>query len=210
MLGTVGYMAPEQVRGRQADHRADIFAFGVVLYEMLTGERAFAGDSAIETMSAILKADPMDTPSASVHVTGALEPLLRHCLEKAAGRALSIGARPCVSAAGCRQRRAFDRQRRGDRLGRLARAPSRGARRCCPRGTDGRHRHRPHPAGTLRGRHANRPERSASEPRTNSSPSAHNNIEVASNGQRFLVNTVVGNTDAPLEVTLNWAAHLKR
>ena len=82
VLGTVGYMSPEQVRGQQADHRADIFAFGAVLYEMLTGDRAFAGDSAIETMSTILKADPMDTPSASVHVTGALEPLLRHCLEK--------------------------------------------------------------------------------------------------------------------------------
>jgi Tol biopolymer transport system component len=82
VLGTVGYMAPEQVRGQQADHRADIFAFGAVLYEMLTGERAFAGDSAIETMSTILKADPMDSPSASVHVSGAIEPLLRHCLEK--------------------------------------------------------------------------------------------------------------------------------
>ncbi len=82
VLGTVGYMAPEQVRGQAVDHRADIFAFGTVFYEMLTGQRAFEGDSAIETMSAILKADPMEGPAATVAVSGPLEPLLRHCLEK--------------------------------------------------------------------------------------------------------------------------------
>jgi serine/threonine protein kinase len=54
VLGTVGYMAPEQVRGRAADHRSDIFSFGAVLYEMATGRRAFKGDSAVETMSAVL------------------------------------------------------------------------------------------------------------------------------------------------------------
>ena len=58
MLGTVGYMSPEQVRGQAVDHRSDIFSFGVVLYEMLTGRRAFHGDSAVETMNAILKEDP--------------------------------------------------------------------------------------------------------------------------------------------------------
>src|SRR5687767_2890334 len=82
VLGTVGYMAPEQVRGQAVDHRADIFAFGVVLYEMLTGERAFDGESHIETMSAILKADPLEQPAAAVAISGPLEPLLRHCLEK--------------------------------------------------------------------------------------------------------------------------------
>jgi serine/threonine protein kinase/Tol biopolymer transport system component len=82
ILGTVGYMAPEQVRGQTADHRADIFAFGAVLFEMLTGTRAFGGDSAIEMMGAILKQDPLDHPSAAVALTGPLEPLLRHCLEK--------------------------------------------------------------------------------------------------------------------------------
>jgi Tol biopolymer transport system component len=82
VLGTVGYMAPEQVRGQPVDHRADIFAFGVVLYEMLTGERAFDSESPIETMSAILKADPLDQPAATVAISGPLEPLLRHCLEK--------------------------------------------------------------------------------------------------------------------------------
>lgn len=57
-LGTVGYMSPEQVRGREADWRSDLFSFGVTLYGMLTGERAFRGDSAADTMSAILKEDP--------------------------------------------------------------------------------------------------------------------------------------------------------
>ncbi len=55
VMGTVGYMAPEQVRGQEADHRADIFAFGVILYEMLSGNRTFKGESAIEVMNAFLK-----------------------------------------------------------------------------------------------------------------------------------------------------------
>ena len=84
VLGTVGYMAPEQVRGQAVDHRADIFAFGTVLYEMLTGERAFAGDSAVETMTAILKADPLEQPVAAAAISGPIEPMLRHCLEKQA------------------------------------------------------------------------------------------------------------------------------
>src|SRR6266480_3417602 len=58
VIGTVGYMSPEQVRGQVVDHRSDIFAFGAILYEMLSGKRAFHGDSAVETMSAILKEDP--------------------------------------------------------------------------------------------------------------------------------------------------------
>src|SRR5262245_22477257 len=55
VMGTVGYMSPEQVRGQETDHRSDIFSFGVILYEMLSGRRAFAGESAIEVMNAILK-----------------------------------------------------------------------------------------------------------------------------------------------------------
>src|SRR5829696_3785700 len=65
VLGTVGYMSPEQVRARPTDHRTDIFSLGVVLYEMLAGRQPFAGDSAVETMNAILTADPPDiVPSA--------------------------------------------------------------------------------------------------------------------------------------------------
>jgi serine/threonine protein kinase len=58
VMGTVGYMSPEQARGEPADHRADIFSFGAVLYEMLTGRRAFLRDSAVETMGAILRDEP--------------------------------------------------------------------------------------------------------------------------------------------------------
>jgi serine/threonine protein kinase len=58
VLGTAGYMSPEQVRGKPADARSDIFSFGAVLYEMLSGKRAFLGDSNADTMSAILKEDP--------------------------------------------------------------------------------------------------------------------------------------------------------
>ncbi|HEY3170372.1 MAG TPA: serine/threonine-protein kinase [Thermoanaerobaculia bacterium] len=60
VLGTLGYMSPEQVRGRAADARSDIFSFGAILYEVLSGKRAFHGDSAADTMSAILKEDPPD------------------------------------------------------------------------------------------------------------------------------------------------------
>src|SRR4029077_15941399 len=58
VLGTVGYMSPEQVRGEAADHRSDLFSFGAVLYEMLTGKRAFRRESDIETMMAILREEP--------------------------------------------------------------------------------------------------------------------------------------------------------
>ena len=63
MLGTLGYMSPEQVRGKPADARSDIFSFGAILYEMLSGKRAFHGDSAADTMSAILREDPPDLRS---------------------------------------------------------------------------------------------------------------------------------------------------
>lgn len=81
VLGTVGYMSPEQVRGRPADHRSDIFSFGCVLHEMLTGERAFHGDSAVETMNAILKEEPRE-PAAATGIQPALDRIVKHCLEK--------------------------------------------------------------------------------------------------------------------------------
>jgi serine/threonine protein kinase len=82
VLGTVGYMSPEQVRGKPADARSDIFSFGAILYEMLTGRRAFQGDSAADTMSAILKEDPPDLSVISQNVSPGLEQIVRHCLEK--------------------------------------------------------------------------------------------------------------------------------
>jgi hypothetical protein len=81
VMGTVGYMSPEQVRGETVDQRSDIFAFGAILYEMLTGNRAFKRDSSIETLSAILKEEPADI-EAMPGVPPALERLLRRCLEK--------------------------------------------------------------------------------------------------------------------------------
>jgi Tol biopolymer transport system component len=82
LLGTVGYMAPEQVRGQPADARSDIFAFGCVLYEMLVGRRAFKGESAIETMNAILKEEPPEPDLAGAKIPSELDRLVRHCLEK--------------------------------------------------------------------------------------------------------------------------------
>jgi serine/threonine protein kinase len=82
MLGTVGYMAPEQIRGNSGDHRSDIFAFGAILYEMLTARPAFRGDSPIETLNAILKEDPPEFSELGIRVPSALERSIRHCLEK--------------------------------------------------------------------------------------------------------------------------------
>ena len=82
VMGTVGYMAPEQVHGRSVDHRADIFSFGAVLYEMLSGRRAFHGDSAIETLNAILKHDPEELSSTNSNIGPGLERVVLHCLEK--------------------------------------------------------------------------------------------------------------------------------
>ena len=82
VLGTAGYMSPEQVRGEKADQRSDIFSFGVVLYETLSGRRAFTGRSAADRASAILKDDPPDLRSTGRMVPAGLERIVRHCLEK--------------------------------------------------------------------------------------------------------------------------------
>jgi serine/threonine-protein kinase len=81
ILGTVGYMSPEQVRGDVIDHRTDIFACGAILYEMTTGQRAFRGGSAAETMSAVLREEPSE-PSAHGNTPPALLRIIRRCLEK--------------------------------------------------------------------------------------------------------------------------------
>jgi Tol biopolymer transport system component len=84
VLGTAGYMSPEQVRGLAADHRSDIFSFGAILYEMLAGQRAFHGDSAADTMSAILKDDPPELATVDPGVSPGLERIVGHCLDKSA------------------------------------------------------------------------------------------------------------------------------
>ena len=76
-------MSPEQVRGQAADLRSDIFSFGAILYEMVAGQRAFQGDSSIETMNAILKEDPPEISTAAKNISPAMERLIRRCLEKA-------------------------------------------------------------------------------------------------------------------------------
>jgi eukaryotic-like serine/threonine-protein kinase len=82
LMGTIGYMSPEQVRSKPVDHRSDIFAFGVVLYEMVSGRRAFQGDSPVETLSAILKEDPPELAETNKKINPGLERIVRRCLEK--------------------------------------------------------------------------------------------------------------------------------
>ena len=83
VVGTAGYMAPEQVRGQQTDHRVDIFAFGAVLYELLAGRRAFQGATPADTASAVLKEDPPElTTTASTYISPSLDRIVRRCLEK--------------------------------------------------------------------------------------------------------------------------------
>ena len=84
ILGTAGYMAPEQVQGREADHRADIFAFGAVLYEMLSGRRAFGRPTAVESMTAVLTAEPPDAAVSNPLVPAELARIVHQCLAKRA------------------------------------------------------------------------------------------------------------------------------
>jgi eukaryotic-like serine/threonine-protein kinase len=83
VLGTVGYMSPEQVRGKPVDSRSDIFSFGAILYEMLSGCRAFVRGSAVEIMHAILKEDPLELVTPDSRISPAADRLVRRCLEKA-------------------------------------------------------------------------------------------------------------------------------
>jgi eukaryotic-like serine/threonine-protein kinase len=82
VMGTVGYMAPEQVRGQAIDQRADLFALGAVLFEMLTGQRAFRRDTPAETMTAILNDDPPEPSTVRSGLSPALDQIVRHALEK--------------------------------------------------------------------------------------------------------------------------------
>ncbi len=82
VMGTVGYMSPEQVRGRPADARSDLFCLGCVLYEMVTGDRLFGRDTAADTMAAILREEPPDLAASGKSVPPEVERVIRHCLRK--------------------------------------------------------------------------------------------------------------------------------
>jgi eukaryotic-like serine/threonine-protein kinase len=109
VMGTVGYMSPEQVRGQPADHRSDIFAFGAMLYEMLSGQRAFGGATAADTMSAILKEEPPELARSRADIPPALEHIVRRCLEKSreerfqSARDLAFALRETSSASAASQ-----------------------------------------------------------------------------------------------------------
>ena len=82
LLGTIAYMSPEQLRGKAVDHRTDIFSFGAIFYEMLTGKRAFAGETQVDTMTLILKEDPPEMIREGQDIPAAFEQVVRHGLEK--------------------------------------------------------------------------------------------------------------------------------
>ncbi|HEY3204677.1 MAG TPA: protein kinase [Thermoanaerobaculia bacterium] len=82
VLGTMGYMSPEQVRGKPADRRSDIFAFGTIFYEMLSGQRAFRGETAADTITAILTKEPPDLSQTNKDIHPGIDRIVRHCLEK--------------------------------------------------------------------------------------------------------------------------------
>ena len=82
VLGTAGYMSPEQLRAKPVDQRSDIFSFGAILYEVLTGNRAFSGDTEVDTMMAVLKEDPPEMTVGRQGIPPAFDQIVRHCLEK--------------------------------------------------------------------------------------------------------------------------------
>ena len=99
-MGTVGYMSPEQVRGQEADHRSDIFAFGVILYEMLSGRRAFTGESVVEVMSAILKEEPPELSETNAEDQSRVGKDRAALFGEEAGAAISVGERFGLCARG--------------------------------------------------------------------------------------------------------------
>jgi TolB-like protein len=82
VMGTMGYMSPEQLRGLPVDHRSDIFSFGAILYELLSGKKAFKKDTASDTIAAVLREEPAELTQSGRNVSPALDHIVRHCLEK--------------------------------------------------------------------------------------------------------------------------------
>jgi serine/threonine protein kinase len=96
-LGTVGYMSPEQVRGQVADHRSDIFSFGVILYEMLSGRRAFLRETMAETMTAILKEEPEEVTEINSKVPPQVGRIVQRCMEKKPERRFQSASDLCFA-----------------------------------------------------------------------------------------------------------------
>jgi eukaryotic-like serine/threonine-protein kinase len=82
VMGTMGYMSPEQVRGLPVDHRSDIFSFGAILYELLSGQKAFKRETSSDTIAAILKEEPPELAQSGRNIPPALDHIVKHCLEK--------------------------------------------------------------------------------------------------------------------------------
>jgi TolB-like protein/Flp pilus assembly protein TadD len=82
VMGTMGYMSPEQLRGMPVDHRSDIFSFGTILYELLSGRKAFKRDTASDTIAAVLREEPPELTQSGRNISPALDHIVRHCIEK--------------------------------------------------------------------------------------------------------------------------------
>ena len=126
IMGTVSYMSPEQVKGEKIDARSDIFSFGVLLYEMITGRRPFHGNSTAETMAKILTADPAPIPSPNI---SSLEELIGHCLEKDKTHRIESISRvikelKAIDLSDIEQRVRIDQQPPTVRMGRTGATPS--------------------------------------------------------------------------------------
>ena len=121
VMGTAGYMSPEQVRGDDIDHRSDIFSFGAILYEMVAGQRAFRRETMAETMTAILREEPPELSDAGLRTNPHLERIVRRCLEKKPERrfhsaydlAFALDALSTPSESGTRMLSVSDSQRAG-------------------------------------------------------------------------------------------------
>jgi len=82
VIGTVAYMSPEQLRAKPVDHRSDIFSFGAILYELLSGKRAFQGETEVDTMTAVLREEPSPANLDQAAIPSTYQDIVRHCLEK--------------------------------------------------------------------------------------------------------------------------------
>ena len=180
-MGTMGYMSPEQVRGLPVDHRSDIFSFGAILYEMLSGKKAFKRDTASDTIAAILKEEPPELTQSGRNVSPALDHIVKHCLEKDREQPVPVREGRRVRAVGgvvadderssgvhARARRDAGRKKTLDRRRRRRRRPRR--RRASSSATADDRRRGPRPAASSASRSCR--SRTWARPRTTTSPTA--------------------------------------